>query len=79
MTESQQEEVKLLLVKIKLKQKTHESEMGALRQQLLQYAQYFETYAEMYSFIKANTPTLGDFCKDMLEAMPIFWKRKDKS
>jgi hypothetical protein len=73
-----QSEVKALLSTIHSKQAKHEREMGDLRNRLIAYAQYFESYAEMYLFIKANTPTIKDFCMDMWEALPIFWNsRKD--
>jgi len=79
MTEQQQNEVKTLLKEIYAAQASHEKHMNSLRTKLLSYAAYFDTYAEMYSFIKKNTPTLKDFCLDMLDALPIFWNsRKGK-
>jgi uncharacterized protein YfkK (UPF0435 family) len=69
-------EVKELLQIIELKEMVHSREMAAIRRELLLKAAKFESYTEMYLFIKANTFSLGHFCKDMLDAAPIFWAAK---
>lgn len=53
---------------------SHAEKMKALRNRLLQRARYFDTYAEMYLFVKKHTPSFQDFCLDMQEAAPIFFE-----
>ena len=73
MDAAKQNEIKELLQIVSLKQAIHDREMSEMRKRLISYAKYFDNYAEMYLFIKANTFSLADFCKDMWEAAPIFW------
>lgn len=48
------------------------SDMNKLRKELIQHSVYFESYTEMYLFIKKHTPTLEAFNLDMLEAREIY-------
>lgn len=78
MTETQKKAVQAKLTEIRKTVAEHECTMTRLRNELLQNAQYFDTYSEMYTFIKANTPTFEAFCKDMTDAMDIFDAAQDK-
>ena len=78
MNQLQKNEVKELLQIIELKKSIHEREMAALRKRLIQYAAYFETYSEMYYFIRRNTQTYQQFCQDMFEAIPIFYEAQER-
>ena len=76
MNEEQKASVKKKLLEIKACQQKYEEDMRRLRTELITHALYFETYYEMYSFIKSNTPTFKDFCIDMLEARELWIKHK---
>jgi hypothetical protein len=78
MTEQIRAEVKEHLQLMSLRQSIHEREMDKMRDRLLQYAAYFDSYAEMYCFIKANTPTFQHFCSDMKDASAIFFTSQEK-
>ena len=77
MNPTQMAAVKELLQEIELEQKMHEIHMEKRRQELMAFVPYFDDYREMYSFIKKNTPNLEAFCRDINEALPIFWKSKE--
>jgi len=72
MNQAQEVSVNATLAEIRREMVSHEATMTMLRAKLLQHAAYFESYTEMYCFIRKHTPTFGDFCKDMLDASPIF-------
>lgn len=67
MTPEQGRRVESKLAEIQAEIARHEEAMKRLRQELIVNAEYFETYDEMYRFIRAHTPTLEAFCIDMLE------------
>lgn len=56
----------------------HELTMRKLREDLLSCAAYFESYGEMYTYIKAHTPNFEAFCTDMKDALPIFYKAEEE-
>lgn len=78
MTKEKQQEVKELLQLVELKKAMHKKEMEQLRQQLIGYARYFDSYGDMYCFIKSNTFSLEEFNKDMWAANKIFWEEQEK-
>ena len=68
MTSQQKSCVRDKLNEIILTQEWYKKTMSRLRVELLLNAKNFDNYVEMYSFIKKNTPSLEDFCLDMLDA-----------
>ena len=71
-------EIKELLQYIELKEQTHRREMAQLRDKLIKHAALFESYSEMYIFVKANTFNLESFCSDMFEARGVFDKAQEE-
>lgn len=78
MTEEQALYTKKKLKEIEETQKKFELDMIKLRTELLENALYFDSYSEMYMFIKNNTPSLEAFNIDMLEARELWFKRNKK-
>lgn len=77
MNEEQAQNVRKVLDKIQAVQVQYEADMKRLRAELLGNVQHFDTYGEMYSFIKQNTPDLATFNRDMLDATRIFWENHE--
>jgi len=65
------------LKKINDEMSRHDSIMEKLRQELLSCAAYFESYGEMYIYIKSHTPSFAAFCIDMKDALPIFYAAEE--
>lgn len=65
MTEDESKSVIAKLTEIHDEIERHKETMNQLREELLVHAKYFSSYAEMYMFIKKNTPSFEAFCIDM--------------
>jgi hypothetical protein len=64
--------INLKLLEIQNELKRHSETISRLREELLINAAYFSDYNEMYTFIKAHTPTFEAFCEDMQDARKYF-------
>jgi len=73
MTEAQELVVENHLLKIKNTIFKYEEELKQLRTELLINARFFDTYTEMYLFLKKHTDSLESFNKDMLDAREIWY------
>jgi hypothetical protein len=78
MTAAQQISVENKLKELYAEMDRHAATMTKLRNELLQHAANFDSYGEMYTFIRAHTPTFEAFCLDMKDAIPIFDKAHNK-
>lgn len=76
MNQEQADAVKVILAAIKATQAQYQDDMARLRSELLSNVVHFDTYGEMYEFIKQNTPSLEAFNRDMLDASAIFWRKR---
>ena len=72
MNAEQAASVKRKIAEIRQEQRRHEDSMEKLKDELLSHAEFFDTYAEMYVFIRRNAATFEEFCKDMRDAKPYF-------
>lgn len=77
MNEEQKQNVYMCIQAIKDEQERHDACMHKLRKALLDNAKHFDSYLEMYIFIRANTPSFEAFCADMREARGVFDKYHD--